>query len=142
MSRQKKYLDDVLNAAADPSRTSKNKIQITIIGNHGGIKLKLDSIKKELNQIRQDHPSDRKIILFNTGLHDVAQLCSMRYSGHRKTYLGNALTTKDTTSLGCVEMYRKTFREFLEVIGQYDAELKVFRTTTAGKRFAQTYVSS
>ena len=100
----------------------------TLIHTHGGIKMTIDDVKQELKSIdRSKNRGERRIVIFNTGLLDTDKLCSKRWSDERKATMN---ITDDKFS--CAEMYREYFQELVDFIGNYDASMKIFRTTTTG----------
>jgi len=74
-------------------------------------------------------PNDMKVILFNTGLHDIHRLCGTEFGDERREYLD--LDRLNSGSFSCVDEYRALFREFLDVIKEFPAQLKIFQSTTA-----------
>jgi len=108
--------------------TKSSHIQLLpLIPTHGGLLLTINTVKEKLNQIKSVNPEERQIIIFNAGLHDVKKLCGKSWSSLRKTEMN---ITDDNFS--CIDLYRSCFQELVDVVGAYDAQLKIFRTTTAG----------
>jgi hypothetical protein len=86
------------------------------------------NVKKFLEDIQHKAPDDVKVILFNTGLHDIHQLCGADKASDRRDYLDKAKL--DSGSFFCVDEYKSLLKEFIEIIRDYPAELKVFQSTT------------
>eukprot|EP00590_Aulacoseira_subarctica_P005378 CAMPEP_0172417734 /NCGR_PEP_ID=MMETSP1064-20121228/4240_1 /TAXON_ID=202472 /ORGANISM="Aulacoseira subarctica , Strain CCAP 1002/5" /LENGTH=540 /DNA_ID=CAMNT_0013156229 /DNA_START=303 /DNA_END=1924 /DNA_ORIENTATION=- len=108
----------------------KNFVNVhTLIRTHGGIKMTIDNVKREMNSLLTSgkNAGEKRIVIFNTGLHDLDKLCAHQWAWERKLRMN---ITDDNFS--CVEMYRKNFQELVNFIGSYDASVKIFRTTTAG----------
>jgi hypothetical protein len=54
----------------------------TLIRTHGGIKITIDDVKKEMNSLLTPANSgEKKIVVFNTGLHDIDKLCARHWAG-------------------------------------------------------------
>jgi hypothetical protein len=72
--------------------------------------------------------SERRVVLFNTGLHDIHRLCGgNEMIADRRTYL------KDEMPTSCVELYKIAMTELAEEIAALPAtDVKIFQTTTAG----------
>jgi hypothetical protein len=72
--------------------------------------------------------SERRVILFNTGLHDIHRLCGgNEMFEDRRTYL------KDDLPTSCVELYKIAISELAEDIAELpETDVKIFQTTTAG----------
>jgi len=123
MGRQYQWCGDILQK----SNTSKLEVEATFIRTHGGIILTMESVKRGLEKIQKKDTLSKQFILFNTGLHDVAKLCSSNYAHFREKIYN---ITSDEFS--CVELYRNAFQDLITYIHNYNAEAKIFRTTTAG----------
>ena len=94
----------------------------------GGLPFQLEQIKKTLGKLRMEHPNDRFILIFNAGLHDVDKYCKNSWTQWRKDYN----VPPDWNYGDCLESYKHHFKILVDFIGQYPAELKIFRTTNAG----------
>ena len=113
------------SAAVDGSRG----INITFIETNGGIHTTIQHIISTLTslQVREQTkltPPNKRVILFNSGLHDIDILCSSkrRHTRHDAT----------TESKPCADLYRDMMEQLVLFIEGYPADIKVFRTTTAG----------
>jgi hypothetical protein len=82
-----------------------------------------------LNDLQDRYPNDPKAILFNTGLHDIHQLCGAENAEDRKTYLDPKRLHSGAFS--CTNEYRALLQEFVTRVQEFPAQLKVFQTTTA-----------
>jgi len=85
-------------------------------------------VTAELPTLASD-PNERRIVMFNTGLHDILRLCSAEaeFSKDRKDYL----SAKEQQQ-SCTALYRQAVRLLANVVDQFPAELKIFQTSTAG----------
>ena len=99
----------------------------TIIGTHGGLAKRLDGVIEELQEIAADNPKERRVVLFNAGLHDIAQLCSTKYKNARADYFPLA-----DDEFSCVEVYKTLLHELALFLAGYPAEFVAFQTTSAG----------
>mmetsp|Transcript_28003 Transcript_28003/g.80943 ORF Transcript_28003/g.80943 Transcript_28003/m.80943 type:complete len:556 (-) Transcript_28003:33-1700(-) len=114
-------------SAMQQSMAGGARISATIIGTHGGLAKRLDAVVEELQMILDEDPDERRFVLFNAGLHDVAQLCSVKYKHARSEYLGLA-----DDEFSCVELYKTLLRELTTFLVSYPAEFVAFQTTSAG----------
>lgn len=108
------------------STATNTNIKIQYISTIKGLYFCLETIRAELEKLRLTKPKQKRIILFNSGLHDADRMCSKEMSGSRKE-MGI-----ETDSFVCLDEYRKLLKKLVDYIGQYPADLKVFRSTTAG----------
>ena len=99
----------------------------TIIGTHGGLARRLDGVIEELQQIAAENPNERRVVLFNAGLHDIAQLCSIKYKNARSKFFPLA-----DDEFSCMEVYKTLLYELTSFLARYPAELVAFQTTSAG----------
>jgi hypothetical protein len=54
----------------------------TLISTHGGIKFSIDDVKKEMNSLlTTENSGEKRIVIFNTGLHDIDKLCAQHWAG-------------------------------------------------------------
>ncbi|KAG7340715.1 hypothetical protein IV203_024258 [Nitzschia inconspicua] len=87
------------------------------------------NVRAYLKDIQQNYSNDTKVVLFNTGLHDIHQLCGAENTNDRKTYLNT--THVDSGKFSCTAEYKLILYDFLRTIHDFPADLKVFQTTTA-----------
>ena len=104
-----------------------NDAKATIIGTHGGLAKRLDEVIEELQQIPAVNPNERRMVLFNAGLHDIAQLCSVKYKKARSEYFPLA-----DDEFSCIEVYKTLLYKLTSFLVGYPAELVAFQTTSAG----------
>ena len=104
-----------------------NGAKATIIGTHGGLAKRLDGVIEELQQIVAENTNERRVVLFNAGLHDIAQLCSAKYRKARSEYFPLA-----NDEFSCIEVYKTLLYELTYFLASYPAELVAFQTTSAG----------
>ena len=95
-------------------------VNCTFIETNGGLQSTLSRISKELTSKSQR--TNKRVVMFNSGLHDIDILCSSK----RKR------TRNQTTAVSCVDSYQDQFKQLVGFIEAHPADLKVFRTTTAG----------
>ncbi|KAL7522755.1 hypothetical protein ACHAWX_007483 [Stephanocyclus meneghinianus] len=109
-------------------------INVTFIETNGGIHSTLPRIITSLKTIQTRDERNRnksgvlskRVILFNSGLHDIDILCSSKRRRSRN------VTTALVNNVSCADVYRDMLTRLVQFIDAYPAELKVFRTTTAG----------
>ena len=99
----------------------------TSIGTHGGLAKRRDGVIEELQQIIAESPNERRVVLFNAGLHDIAQLCSAKYKNARSEYFPLA-----DDEFSCIEVYKTLLYELTSFLASYPAEFVAFQTTSAG----------
>lgn len=77
-------------------------------------------------QRKEEGANVKRVIIFNSGLHDVDILCSLK---RKKTR-----TEIDAISNGlpCEDAYRDAMTQLVRYISDFPAAIKVFRSTTAG----------
>lgn len=104
-------------------------IKVTFIETNGGIRNTINNVTSSLVEIQQREKfrNVKRAILFNSGLHDIDVMCSSKRLRSRRTR--NVI--KDGES--CEDAYREAMTEFIHVLDKYPAELKIFRSTTAGQ---------
>jgi len=104
-------------------------IKVTMIETNGGIHATLQDITTTLETIRQEEEGAnvKRTIIFNSGLHDVDILCS---SKRKRSRNGINITSSGQS---CQDAYREGMTKFIHMLDGYPAEMKVFRSTTAGK---------
>ena len=104
-------------------------IKVTMIETNGGIHATLQDITSTLETIREQEEKRnvKRVIFFNSGLHDVDILCS---SKRKRSRNGINITN---SGLSCQDAYRDGMTKFIHMLDDYPAEMKVFRSTTAGK---------
>jgi hypothetical protein len=100
-------------------------VPTTYITTSLGLVLRLPEIQRSLRLLQEGAgPKTKFVILFNAGLHDISQLCSLRWAQKRRTYIHD--------SSSCVDHYRQSLIQLVDLIRSFPAELAVFQTTTAG----------
>jgi len=107
-----------------PAKT--RTIRTSFITMKGGIVLNLNILKDTLRSIHTMNPNEQRMILFNSGLHDSDRMCC---SDFRFTRFKYNLTTDDYV---CLDLYREKMMDLVDFMSTYPADLKVFRSTTAG----------
>lgn len=102
-----------------------SQVQATYIPTNKGLVLRLPEIQRSLQLLQEGAaPEEKFVILFNAGLHDIAQLCSKRWAGKRRTYIHD--------DSPCGEHYQQSLVQLVDMVRAFPAELAVFQTTTAG----------
>ena len=103
--------------------------KVTLIETNGGIHATMSNVTSTLEAIRKREEGKRikRAILFNSGLHDIDILCSSKRKSTREKI--DVIGGKS-----CEDSYREAMTQLVHVLNEYPAILKVFRSTTAGKR--------
>jgi hypothetical protein len=103
---------------------------ITLYGGFRRVtKLDRDTLENKLSDIQHRYPGAVKAVLFNSGLHDIHRLCGSEWRQDRMEYLDNSLL--DSGEFSCINEYKTLIHDFAAMIHLYDAEFKVFQSTTA-----------
>jgi hypothetical protein len=122
-----KYFGNLVLKDGDTPRNKKDfLIRTTLIPTNGGLKKQLPTIKASLKTIREEYEllqqqSTVKVfnfILYNAGLHDIAENCNV----HSTSTSLPGLCTKD---------YETTMRKFIRLINEVPAVRRVWQSTTA-----------
>ena len=92
-------------------------------------KLDKDTLRTKLNDIQDRYGDAVKAVLFNSGLHDIHRLCGSEWRQDRLEYLDNSLL--ESGKFSCINEYNALIHDFATMIKSYDAEFKVFQSTTA-----------
>lgn len=88
----------------------------------------MKEIVQELMNLDNILPKGERYVFFNAGLHEIDVHCTSR---HFKWQQDNNLT--DFSGFSCGEIYRINLSQLVDYISfNFTADLKVFRTTTAG----------
>ena len=110
-----------------------SKVELTYLSLHGGYRknqaMGPANVQNFLNDLQIKAKGDKIVLLFNTGLHDIHRLCGDEFRDERPSYLD-----KDKLNSGafaCVNEYRALLKDFLDVVQDFPADLKVFQSTTA-----------
>ena len=90
------------------------------------------NIRTSLQELEQQYANDDMVILFNTGLHDIHRLCGQEFAKDRYEYLTDKKAELTLGTFQCVEEYRTLLQEFVSLIRDFPAQLRVFQSTTAG----------
>lgn len=69
--------------------------------------------------------SEKRVIVANTGMHDIHRLCGAEFAMERNDYLGN------TGRQSCISNYRKLMRDFAGILTTMKAHVRLFQTTSA-----------
>jgi len=103
-------------------------IKVTFIETNGGIHATMHGIKSTLEDIqrKEEGANVKRVIMFNSGLHDIDILCSSKRAKTRNT------TNVMSEGESCSDAYREAMVQLIHVLDEYPADLKVFRSTTAG----------
>ena len=112
-------------------KANMTNVRTSLVDIRRGLFRTLPHMKSQLRNFTQTFPNERKFVVFNTGLHDIDRLCSARMwpARERDQELMNK-TIPDGEP--CIDTYQKQFEEMVKFIGDYPAELKLFRSTTPG----------
>ena len=129
--------DSVLRVQMDKLKslagTTTSNIEFRFLSLHLGYRrnqiLGPSNVQRFLDQVRQNNPNDTIVILFNTGLHDIHQLCGAENGNDRHQYLNRSIPDSD---FSCLDEYRLILDEFVNIIQNYSAaDLKIFQSSTA-----------
>jgi len=107
--------------------SARQLVKSTFIETNGGINKTLRNITDTLEQIRvrENGKNIKRAIQFNSGLHDIDVLCSSKRA-----------KTRDTMSWrgdeSCGDAYRRQLDQLVSVIDAFPADVKLFRSSTAG----------
>lgn len=104
-----------------------SSVTTSFIPTHGGLDKRLDDVLVALQEIQEYRPNRSIFIIFNSGLHDIAQLCSIKYRANRAATLSYL-----DEEFRCVERYTELLRELASFLDKYPADVVAFRTTSAG----------
>jgi hypothetical protein len=105
-------------------------IKTTLISNIKGLAFTLERhVARELKNLGRI--SEPKYVLFNSGLHDITQLCTQVLQKVRSEYLDYSEWPSESQQFSCTEMYSKKFFSFTRLIAEFSANLRVFQSTTA-----------
>jgi hypothetical protein len=103
----------------------------TRISTEGGILVKLPEIRKRLDELAADNKKSKSrdyYVIFNTGLHDLDKMCQKSWRKHRAPLIGNV----SDADFFCQAAYKESLTEFVQVVDNFPARLKVWQSTTAG----------
>jgi hypothetical protein len=108
--------DSNIRMQLDPGRSLfGGHLNLTLVITNGGLVDRLPAIQAELQDLARE--DKHFIVIFNSGLHDVANLCIPN-----ETFSSN---------FSCGDHYRKKLQELVDVINDFPALLRVWQTTTA-----------
>jgi len=93
----------------------------------GGMVQMMHNVTAQLHALSQSSPNQRRFLFFNTGLHDISQLCSRVCYEERHVYM-----KESDANFSCTALYRRSLSHLVDLIQHFPAELKVFQSTTAG----------
>jgi len=102
-------------------------ISSELISTSGGIIPMLPAVKERLQELKNDKNDRDYFVLFNTGLHDIDKLCVKHRSAERQQYI-----TIPDVNFSCFAAYHRAVEDFVDVINDFPATLRVWETTTAG----------
>ena len=114
------------NAMLYEATTSGKRITTSAIGTHGGLAKELGVAIETLEDMQEDVKDQKRLIIFNPGLHNIAQLCSVKYKEMQRENLD-----VDDGAFSCIEMYKSLLHDFIALLANYPADLIAFRTTIA-----------
>jgi hypothetical protein len=79
------------------------------------------------NLQQKPSPNEKRIILYNTGMHDIHRLCDNYWMKDRELYL----TSAESRNNNCFENYQLSIELLTKDIQQIPATVRIFQTTTA-----------
>jgi hypothetical protein len=71
-----------------------------------------------------NHHETRRVVLFNTGLHDIHRLCGSEWHQDRTLYL-----TVDELQMPCTQLYQLALQTLVDSVVQIPADMHLFQTT-------------
>ncbi len=110
-----------------------SQVELTFLSLHGGYRknqaMGPSNVQNFLKDLQTRAQNDKIVLLFNTGLHDIHRLCGDEFRDERPSYLDKYQL--NAGSFACVNEYRALLRDFLDLVQEFPASLKVFQSTTA-----------
>jgi hypothetical protein len=107
---------------------STSKIKVSYLELYGGALRCLHQSGPNITEILPSMvvSGERRVVVFNTGMHDIHRLCGTEWASDRQSYL----SPQDST-LPCTVLYKRAVQELANAIDQFPADIKIFQTTTA-----------
>jgi len=118
------------------------ELEFSLLSLHGGYRknqvlgpANLEAFLSDLQRkaeadVRAGKEDVKIAVLFNTGLHDIHRLCGSEFQNERPSYIDkNSLA--DGSAFACANEYEALLRDFLDLMTEFPAALKVFQTTTS-----------
>jgi hypothetical protein len=104
-------------------------IKTSLLGTYDGLMKSLPDIKDALQRIlsTRKSPSTRFYILFNSGLHDMYQMCAAANEQNREIYIPHYNNSQFT----CLSYYETLLTELVQLVLDFPADLRVWQSTTA-----------
>lgn len=124
MRVQKQRFDEMVEHLPNVQTT-----YVTLYGGYLRVKRMTDTFSVQMDDFIRRAADDSKIILFNTGLHDIHRLCGNEWKDDRYDYLDKELL--DSGTFSCTQQYRTLLREFALIVQSIPADLRIFQSTTA-----------
>jgi hypothetical protein len=123
MRLQKEIFEDYIRDS-----NSKIKIKVSFIELYGGTLRCLNQSGPNVTQVlpSMSQKNERRVVVFNTGMHDIHRLCGSEWASDRQTYL-----SPQEQSLSCTVLYQQAVQALATAVDQFPAEAKIFQTTTA-----------
>jgi hypothetical protein len=95
------------------------RLEMTHVITNGGLVERLPSIQAELQDLAQQQQDQHFVVVFNSGLHDIANLCTQNDN------------TTFPPDFSCGDVYRSKLKELVDVVKSFPAVLRVWQTTPA-----------
>jgi hypothetical protein len=108
-------------------------VKVSFVELYGGYRRcekKGTDIQAHFNDIMRRQPNDLKVVLFNTGLHDIHRLCGQEFQKDRYEYLNH--DQLDAKTFTCTKEYEAIMEDFVAMVKRFPADLRIFQSTTAG----------
>lgn len=104
-------------------------IQTTHLLVSGGLVPMMKNVTTTLQSLshRAEANNETLLLFFNSGLHDVSQLCSRMHHDGRRQYI-----QQPESNFSCAAQYRRSLSQLGNFLVHYPAPLKVFQSTSAG----------
>lgn len=109
-------------------KTKMSGLRITYIKTHLGLRRVLPNVTAELLNIDWTDQTEDRVIVFNSGLHDISDLCSQRSLQRRAV---ERIDDFRSNASSCVEEYRLLLTQLVGVISSLPVKARIFQTTSA-----------
>lgn len=102
---------------------------VSLYGGYRRVQSLEPAFKIKLEDIQRRAKDKIKVVLFNTGLHDIHRLCGEEWRDDRYKYLDKEML--DSGSFSCTKEYKSVVEDFALMMQNFEADLKVFQSTSA-----------
>ena len=102
---------------------------VTLYGGYRRVEALEPTFQVKLEDIQRRAVNDIKVVLFNSGLHDIHRLCGSEWKDDRYEYLNKDLL--DAGAFSCIEEYKSLIHDLASKMVNFEADLRVFQSTSA-----------